>query len=215
MSTFRVTFSKDDVLVYISHLDLNHAFIRARNRADIQLVYSQGFNPHPKLVFALPLSIGMAGENELLDIGVLDESVTAERLREALCEQLPPHITVKNVELAERKLKDVSSALYEIVISKSVIADALKELLGGTITVRKKTKSGEKDVVISDGIIKTALREVENTTVIDAVLSASGDNYLNPELIIKAATEKGILSESDAVAITRKRILFGKEMPEI
>ena len=215
MSTFRVTFSKDDVLVYISHLDLSHAFIRALNRADISLVYSQGFNPHPKLVFALPLSIGMAGENELLDIGVLDESVTAERLREALCEQLPPHITIKSVELAERKLKDVSSALYEIVISKSSVKDALSELLAGEITVLKKTKSGEKDVVISDGIIKTALREVGETTVIDAVLAASGDNYLNPELIIKAAIARGILLESDAVAITRKRILFGKEMPEI
>ena len=148
MPNFRVTFSKDDVLVYISHLDLNHAFIRALNRADVKLRFSEGFNPHPKIVFALPLSVGMEGENEIVDIGVADETMTEEKLRDILTEQMPPHITVKSVVRVEGKLKDISGARYEIRISKSGITDKLSEFFKSEISVLKKTKSGEKQVVI-------------------------------------------------------------------
>ncbi|MBR5307310.1 MAG: TIGR03936 family radical SAM-associated protein [Clostridia bacterium] len=210
MPNFRVTFSKDDVLVYISHLDLNHAFIRALNRADVKLRFSEGFNPHPKIVFALPLSVGMEGENEIVDIGVADEEMTEEKLRDILTEQMPPHITVKFVVRVEGKLKDISGARYEIRISKSGIADKLSEFFKSEISVLKKTKSGEKQVVISGQIQKISAVETDGITLIDAVLDARADSYLNPELIMRAALDAGIISQSDAYGINRKEIYFGK-----
>ena len=210
MPNFRVTFSKDDVLVYISHLDLNHAFIRALNRADVKLRFSEGFNPHPKIVFALPLSVGMEGENEIVDIGVADETMTEEKLRDILTEQMPPHITVKSVVKVEGKLKDISGARYEIRISKSGIADKLNEFFKSEISVLKKTKSGEKQVVISGQIQSISAAETDGITLIDAVLDARADSYLNPELIMRAALDAGIISQSDAYGINRKEIYFGK-----
>ena len=210
MANFRVVFSKDDVLVYISHLDLNHTFIRALNRAGVELKYSEGFNPHPKLVFALPLSVGMAGENELLDIGIADESMTAEKLAEILRGTLPEHITVKEVTEAEKKLKDIKSALYRVEISAGGIIDVLRTFLKSEITILKKTKGGEKEVSISDGIINAEVSENEGKTVIRAELSASPADYLNPELILRAAKEKGIISDDTPYAVTREKILFGK-----
>ena len=209
MPNFRVTFSKDDVLVYISHLDLNHAFIRALNRAGVELKYSEGFTPHPKLVFALPLSVGMAGENELLDISVTDETMTGERLAEILRDQMPPHITIKKVEESGKKFREISSARYTIKIAQSGIADELKSFLSGEISVLKKTKSGDKQVKISDGIQKALLFESDGVTIIDALLAASPDEYLNPELIVKAAREKGIIGDSVNCDTVRKEILFG------
>ncbi len=211
MPNFRVTFSKDDVLVYISHLDLNHAFIRALNRADIKLRFSEGFNPHPKIVFALPLSVGMEGENEMVDIGVADEAMTAETFRELLQSQMPPHITIKKVEIAESKLKDITSASYVIYISKTSITDKLTELFGGEISVLKKTKSGEKQVVISNQIQKADISEENGETVINAVLDARADSYLNPELLVRAMIDANIISEKDACRITRKQIIIGKD----
>ncbi len=211
MPNFRVVFSKDDVLIYISHLDLSHTFIRALNRADVELKYSEGFNPHPKLVFALPLSVGMAGENEMLDIGVADESMTAERLREILSAQMPAHITIKEVYEADRKLKDISSARYTIEISKNGICEALKEFFKGEISVLKKTKGGEKTVNISGQIRSMELYESCGKTVICAVLDARADSYLNPELIIRAMKDKGILTDNDPYTVTRREILFDTE----
>ena len=209
MPNFRVTFSKDDVLVYISHLDLNHAFIRALNRADIKLKFSEGFNPHPKIVFALPLSVGMEGENEMVDIGVADEEMTAERFGELLAAQMPPHITIKKVEIAETKLKDITSASYRIYIDKLAISDKLEKFFDREISVLKKTKSGEKQVVISKQIRDICISESENETVIHAILDASADSYLNPELIVRAMTDAGIISENDACRIKRKEIIIG------
>lgn len=210
MPNFRVNFSKDDVLVYISHLDLNHAFIRALNRADIKLKFSEGFNPHPKIVFALPLSVGMEGENETVDIGVADESMTAEHFRTLLEAQMPPHITIKKVEIAETKLKDITGASYEMIIDKCGIEEKLAEFFKSEISVLKKTKSGEKQVVISGQIQSMNVFEKDGKTVINAVLDARADSYLNPELIVRAVTEAGIISGDTACRIIRKEILCGK-----
>ncbi len=209
MPNFRVTFSKDDVSVYISHLDLNHAFIRALNRADIKLRFSEGFNPHPKIVFALPLSVGMEGENEMVDIGVADEGMTAERFGELLGKQMPPHITIKKVEIAESKLKDITSASYEIYIGKISIADKLIKLFAGEISVLKKTKSGEKQVVISGQIRNIRICENDGETIIYTILDARADSYLNPELLVRAMIDAGIISEKDACRIKRKEIITG------
>ena len=210
MPNFRVKFSKDDVLVYISHLDLNHAFIRALNRADIKLKFSEGFNPHPKIVFALPLSVGMEGENEIVDIGVADVEMTAEKFGELLGLQMPAHITIKSVEKVESKLKDITSADYTIYIGKLSVAEKLKEMFSKEISVLKKTKSGEKQVVISNQIRSAEICETETETVINAVLDATADSYLNPELIVRAMINEGIISENDPCRIKRKQINIGK-----
>ena len=50
-------FSKDGYAKYTSHLDLLRFFKRAFRKSGIALSYSQGFNPHPKTVFSVPLSV--------------------------------------------------------------------------------------------------------------------------------------------------------------
>lgn len=212
MPNFRLTFSKDNVLVYISHLDLNHAFIRALNRAEIKLKFSEGFNPHPKIVFALPLSVGTAGENEIVDIGVDDESLSAEKFKELIEKQMPPHITIKKAEIAEKKLKDISAANYRITVHKTGICNALRDFFNSEISIVKKTKSGEKNVVISERIQSAQVSECseKGTTEIFAVLDADSVNYLNPELVVRAMIEKGIITENDPYTTVREKIIFNE-----
>ncbi len=52
-----IEFSKTGTICYTSHLDIMKVFKRAFNRAGIRLAYSQGFNPHPKMGLAQPLSL--------------------------------------------------------------------------------------------------------------------------------------------------------------
>ena len=51
----RIKFKKTGRLKYISHLDLCRTMQPAMIRAKIPLWYTEGFNPHPKMVFAQPL----------------------------------------------------------------------------------------------------------------------------------------------------------------
>jgi radical SAM-linked protein len=66
----RMAYAKKDSAQYIAHLDMARLFQRAFRRAAVEIVYSEGFNPHPKISFGAPLPVGMAGEREYVDVDV-------------------------------------------------------------------------------------------------------------------------------------------------
>src|SRR5690606_25145749 len=55
-------------LRFLSHLDLMRTWQRALRRASLPLVYSQGFNPHPRMAFASALPVGATSLGEYVDI---------------------------------------------------------------------------------------------------------------------------------------------------
>jgi len=67
----RVKFSKTGAMRYLSHRELMTAILRAMHRADVPLVYSRGFHPHPRISFGPPLPVGVDGLNEFFDIELL------------------------------------------------------------------------------------------------------------------------------------------------
>ncbi len=100
---YLLEFEKKGELRYLSHLDNMRLFQRMFRRAEIELAHSQGFNPHPKLVLAAPLSLGFETEGDLLDFetppGISEEpdellarlhAAAPPGLRLLCCEPLPP-----------------------------------------------------------------------------------------------------------------------------
>ena len=73
MIRYIMQFSKTGTSCYISHLDLVRVFHRAFKRAGIKLEYSKGFNPHPKMGFAQPLSLGYTGMREYIEFETEEE----------------------------------------------------------------------------------------------------------------------------------------------
>ena len=69
----RVKFSKTGSLKFISHLDLNRTVKSAFLRSKLPIWYTQGFNPHPKTVFSVPLSVGTASLCEFMDFRITEE----------------------------------------------------------------------------------------------------------------------------------------------
>lgn len=59
MTTVRIFYKKLDVAKYISHLDMQRCMQRAVKRAKLPVWYTEGFNPHPYITFALPISLGI------------------------------------------------------------------------------------------------------------------------------------------------------------
>jgi len=75
---FIVRFTKTGRMAYISHLDLARLFVRVLRRAGLRPAYSRGFNPHPRLSFCLPLSLGQHSECELLEFEVAGAAGSAQ-----------------------------------------------------------------------------------------------------------------------------------------
>ena len=92
----RLEFSKTGRAKFISHLDLNRTLRTAFVRAKVAIWFTNGFNPHPKLVFSLPLSLGAESMCEFLDIRVLPP-VDYEKIKESLNKNLPDDIQIKRV----------------------------------------------------------------------------------------------------------------------
>ena len=65
-------------------------------RAQIPLAYSEGFSPHPKLSLAAPLSVGVMGEGELMDVTVA-KTVSPHWFMNAVNQQLPPGLEITEV----------------------------------------------------------------------------------------------------------------------
>ncbi len=67
-NTLRLRFAKRGDLRLVSHHDLLRCLERMVRRAQIPLALSQGFTPRPRIVFALPLALGIEGCDEVVDL---------------------------------------------------------------------------------------------------------------------------------------------------
>ena len=68
-------FSKTGRLRFVSHLDLQRFLLRALNRTELDLAFSQGFNPHPLLSLAGALAMGYESEYEVFEVRINGERV--------------------------------------------------------------------------------------------------------------------------------------------
>ena len=117
----RIRFSKTGALQYISHLDLVRTMHKALVRAGFPLWYTEGYNPHPKLVFAIPLSVGVESLCEFLDVRVTHGFDTAAA-KAALTAQLTEEIGIADVYFPTTKLKDIAWLDYTVRIRTSAIS---------------------------------------------------------------------------------------------
>jgi len=196
----RIKFRKVDDLQYISHLDLQRTIARVLVRANIPMWYTKGFNPHAKVVFGLPLSVGTESECEFIDLRV-DRDIPCEEVKALLNRELTEEMQILDAYVPTSKFADIAWASYEMVLRfEGANAQKAQEMqaLYSTVplTMTKKSKSGEKEVDLIPMIRKVSVTSPEDGKIrICATLRAGNVEHLNPELLITAAKEKcGILS---------------------
>ena len=182
--SIRIKFQKVNVLKFISHLDLCRTMKSALLRAGVPVWYTEGFNPHPKMVFSLPLSIGTESLCEFMELK-LSKQPDYDGIMSELNKNLPEELHVEKVYCPRYKEKEIAWAEYRIdyqVKTQSDMPD-FSALITKPLFVTKRTKSGERKVDISEHI----LRYLQNGKSVDVVLNAGSVGYLNPEYVAKLA----------------------------
>lgn len=154
--TVRLTFRKAGRLQYISHLDLQRSMARIIARAGLPVWYTKGFNPHPKLVFGVPLPVGVESECELLDLR-LDRDIPDEAVKDMLNAKLTDELCVLEVNAPVSKFVDIAAADYSMVLKFEGASEQMAERIVGLLTtaplvISKKSKSGEREVDITSMI---------------------------------------------------------------
>ena len=187
MDKLRMRFSKTGRAVYISHLDLMHTMQRAIARAGYSLKYSEGYNPHPQISIALPLSVGMSSICEIMDFR-LNEEIDTRIFRDKVNGCFPEGILATEVYPAERKsslikwLEIEGTFEYDERRPEEVLDSVAAFFDQERIVVEKKSKRGMTETDIRPMIRSIAFSSREDALMVHALISAA-DPTLNPELL--------------------------------
>lgn len=190
----RIEFYKRGMIKFISHLDTIRLFSRAIKRANIPVIWSDGFNPHMKISIAVPLSLGVESDSELMDIQVQDD-YNWKNLKKDLNDALPEGlkiINVSNVFSSESVFESVYSTEYDLFFPKefspalSNVKEGMDKFLGAeTIFIERKRKKGKKRIIVNENIrdlvLGLQLLDQENGYIIRALLRSGPENNLRPD----------------------------------
>ncbi len=184
--SIRVCFSKTGRMQFISHLDLQRTMQGAIKRARLPVKYTEGFNPHMKMSFALPLSIGTESDKEFMDL-VLTAPMGEEALCCALQAQLPKEIRILGMAAPVYTYAQIGWASYRLIFAQGqCTAGQVEGLLSSPLVIVKRTKNGDREVDISTSVAKYQVTELGGCVILEALLRADNAGYLNPEYLAKA-----------------------------
>jgi radical SAM-linked protein len=114
----RIRFRKAGDLRLVSHHDLMRCFERMLRRSDIPFHSTEGFNPKPRLVFALSLGLGIVGCEEVAELE-LDAVMPPEVVHERLARQAPPGLQILAArQIDPRTTAHVRRVCYRIAVPR-------------------------------------------------------------------------------------------------
>ena len=176
--------------------------------------FSQGFNPHPIMTVAMPLSVGVTADGELCKIGFA-EDYTPEEIKNCLNDTLPKGYEIKEVVKTEGKQHDFAKldrAVYEVEMETAGEFDADAFLANKELVVMKKSKSGEKEANIREYIYEFSVTEQSDGKMKITMCLAAGNLYnLKPDTVVSAMEKYTDGFSVEFFCVHRAKILAGKK----
>jgi radical SAM-linked protein len=211
---YRITFAKVDTAKFIGHLDLQNLFQKAIKRAKLPVAYSEGFNPHQLLSFAVPLPLGMAGHAEILEVFLTHKAQAADIISR-LNSQMPMGLSIIGAEevpaIGKSAAALVEKAAYSIIFSETFgLAKVIEEIISSeNVHVEKEAKrKGRKEIVTADIRPDIFGLEVGSKCNLKAILACGSERNLKPEILAQHVLKvAGIVPKN--LDITYERLEIG------
>ena len=186
MENVRIFYKKKDRMKFVSHLDVQRFMIRMLRKAEIPVWYTEGFNKHPYINFALPLSLGFESNKEIMDFKVT-EDISAEEIFNRLNSVFPNGIELLKVTEPKLKPKEIKYAEYFVLFEEDILNELADFLKSEEIKVIKKGKKGkETEIDLKPHIIKNEITVNGGNTLLKLILPAGSELNINPSLLINA-----------------------------
>ncbi len=202
----RLTFTKGEMLRFVSHLDLVKIVQLIFRRARLNVSYSQGFNPSPKMAFAPPLPMGFASTGDLVDV-VFNERYSPEQLLAALRE-IPLSglnwIAAEEVPLRALALvPSLDTASYTLQIDLATaglaadqIVDRLRDFAQAdswNVSFSGRNKVVERD--LKQSILEVSCSTDGDMLTVNVLMNMREQYYVNPVSAVEHIAECGPLQD--------------------
>lgn len=186
-------FTKLGYLKFISHLDLVDLFQRTLFQNKVDVKFSEGFNPHPRMSIAYPLPLGIESNSEYMEI-YLNSRIDLKDFLIKMNERLPAGIKIVEAmydddESISNKVKSVVYAfkLLNTFFDKNKDVDIAKELdkinSMDIVEIERKRKKGKRRIFVKENA-KEYLKRLElKDDAIYAYIKMSENGSLKPALI--------------------------------
>ena len=209
-----VVFEKMGPHRFIGHLDLQRAMQRALRRSGLPVSYSQGFNPHLLLSFASPLSVGIQGEREVMEVP-LQSPVPEAAFLSQLNATLPFGLKAKAARQVEDDTPPAMARLHAAMYTLRpetgfrALADAVPGFLAlPNIPFLKKTKSGERMEDLRPLVYNLIARE----GALQAVLALRESGSARPDQLLASLSQAAGIAPPRCL-ITRAALLDERFAP--
>jgi len=197
----RTKFNKEGDMIYISHLDLQQLLQRAFRRAEIELVHSQGFNPHPKISYGNALALGTESQGEYVDVEI-EEDLSVEEYLDRMNKQLPDGIKFINTIEIDKQAPSLASTIeygeyiFTIEVEKLLTRELVKSKIldfmsNEEIMITKKNKKGKMVESNIRPMIKSfdILDIQEDKITLEAMLATGSKANLNNNVFVPKILE--------------------------
>lgn len=186
-----ITFGKFDALRYTGNLDTAKLWERVLRRADLPLLYSQGFNTHPRIQLATALPLGITSECEIIDVSLRERITIAADLTERLLAVSPAGLRIyKIVEVPVRTpplQSRVRSAEYRIAFPDGIDRDLLQAridyILAQDRIIQVKIRKRRKSITDLRTLIYTL--EIDENGALIAHIAAGEQGNIRPDDLIE------------------------------
>ena len=148
MQRLRISFDRCEGLKFLSHLDLLRLLERAFRRTGIELAYSEGFTPHPKISLAAPLPVGVTSQAELMDV-FLSGWESPLTLMNRIRNQLPTGLLVTDVQLVGLDEPSLQSRMrfaeYVVEIETGMQSKEIQSVIESLLTANEIPWQHQRD----------------------------------------------------------------------
>jgi len=202
-------------------------FERAVRRAGLPVSLTEGFNPHPRFSFGMPLPVGVAGLGEYVDID-LEAAVPEDNIVTYLDKVMPPGIRITGARLVEgggkSLMADTERSSYLARVEEESLnggpgklQECIEEIMRSKeLTVnRRKKEGGSVPFDIRPGILKLSARdEGGGFILLEMELMTGSSLNVRPLEVIEAIVGCGALEKDCHIEVARTRIAGrgGKEL---
>lgn len=108
---YRILLSKKGNLKYISHLDWLGTFYKVIKRCNLDIAFSQGFNPSPKISASVALPIFVESEGEFFDIEIYN-NIEEQDLKNLLEKNLPTGAQIIQIQKITKNTPKIDQLVF-------------------------------------------------------------------------------------------------------